>query len=123
MITLTTPAIVNSVLGGSVPVNYDKFALTSLTHDPVNMRISCFIAMTSTASPDMQAITGSMTVSATGSQGVLEFEVRQLDFYRRVRLTAEQAPAVLTMILNAQTAVETGLIGLGIVVGTQTEGV
>lgn len=120
MITLTTPAQINSVLGGSVPVAYDHLIVSPLTHDPMALTVTGTIRMTSTAAPDMQPITGRLTVNA--SSGVLEVEVGQLDFYRRIRLSAPQITAVNTMISNAQNAVEAGLVGMGVIAGTQSTG-
>lgn len=120
MITLTTPASVNSVLGGNTPVNYDHLVLSPLTHDPTALTITGTVRITSTANPDMQPITGRLTINA--SSGVLEVEVSQLDFYRRVRLSSPQILAVTGMISAAQNAVESGLVSLGIIAGVQTTG-
>ena len=123
MITLTTPAQINSVLGGNTLVSYNKLVLSNISHDPVNMKISAQITMTSTTSPEMTPLTGSMNVWAQPSQGVLDLEVRRLNFYRRVRLTAEEAAGVISIITTAQTAIEAGLIGLGVIAGVQAAGV
>jgi len=123
MITLTTPASINSVLGGNVPVLYDKLVLTTFSYNPVDMKITASITMTSTTSPDMQPITGNMTVWAQASQGVLELEVRQLNFYRRVRLSGPQATSIMAMITAAQTQLESGLVTLGVIAGLQSAGV
>jgi hypothetical protein len=120
MITLTTPAQVNSVLGGSTLVAYDHLVLSPLSHDPMALTITGTIRLTSSASPDMQAITGSLSVNA--STGKLEVSVQQLDFYRRVTLDPTAIQAVIGMIQAAQNAVEQGLVGLGVIAGTQSTG-
>jgi hypothetical protein len=120
MITLTSPAQINSVLGGSAPVAYDHLIISPITLDPMSLTISGTIRMTSTAAPDMQPITGRLNVNA--SSGVLEIEVAQLDFYRRIMMSAGQITAVRTMINNAQNAVEAGLVSMGVIAGTQSTG-
>ena len=120
MITLTTPAQINSVLGGSTTVAYDHLVLSPVSHDPQALTITGTIRMTSTASPDMQAITGSLTANA--STGKLEVSVQQLDFYRRVTLSPAEIQAVIGMITAAQNAVEAGLVGMGMIAGTQATG-
>src|SRR5688572_7241082 len=98
MITLTTPAQINSVLGGNAPVGYDKLVLSPFTMDPVQGTVHGTLRLTSNASPDMQAITG--TLSIVGS--TLIVEVAQLDFYRRITLSAGQRTSVTGIIANAQ---------------------
>lgn len=120
MITLTTPAAVNSVLGGNVPIAYDHLVLSPLTHDPTALTITATVRLTSTANPDMTPIVGSLTIN--GSTGKLEISVQQLDFLRRVTLSPGQISAVLGYITSAQNAVEQGLVALGVVAGTQTTG-
>lgn len=120
MITLTTPAQINSVLGGTSPVAYDHLIISPLTHDPMSLSVTGTIRMTSTAAPDMQPITGRLSVDA--SKGVLEVEVSQLDFYRRIKMSAGQITAVMGMISAAQNAVEAGLISMGVIAGIQSTG-
>lgn len=120
MITLTTAAQINSVLGGSAPVGYNKLVLSPFTMNPVDQVVQSTVRLTSTANPDMQAIIGSMRISVP--EAVLEIQVQQLDFYRRIRLTSPQSTSVLTIITNAQNALENGLITLGLVSGTQSAG-
>lgn len=120
MIALTTPAQINSILGGSAPVAYDHLVISPLTHDPMALTISGTIRLTSTANPDMQPITGRLNVN--NSAGTLEVEVQQIDFYRRIRLSGPQITAVNTLISNAQNAVEQGLINMGVIAGVQSTG-
>lgn len=120
MITLTTPASINSVLGGNVPVAYNHLVISPVTHDPMALTITGTIRMTSTTAPDMQPITGSLNVNA--STGKLDVSVPQLDFYRRITMDAPTIQVVRDMINAAQNAVEAGLVGMGVIAGTQTTG-
>lgn len=120
MITLTTPAEVNSVLGGNAPVQYNKLVIGPFTFDPVAMLVSSRVRLTSTGSPSMPAIEGSLTIQT--STAVLEISVERLDFYRRVVLSGPQNDAVMTIIRNAQNALESGLVTLGVVAGVQSAG-
>lgn len=120
MITLTTPASINSVLGGNSPVAYPKLVLVPMNLDPINRTISATVRITSTTNPDMQPIMGTLNINAVS--GLLEIGVPQLDFLRRVSLNASQKTAVETIINNAQNAMESGLITLGVIAGTQSTG-
>jgi hypothetical protein len=120
MITLTTPAQINSVLGGNAPISYNKLVLSPFTLNPVAQSIDGSLRLTSTASPNMQAITGSLSISIPTSR--LQIEVPQLDFYRTIVLTSGDNTAVLGIIQNAQNALEAGLVSLGAVAGTQSAG-
>ena len=119
-ITLTSPAQINSVLGGNVPVSYDKLVISRLNFDPVLMTVKGGLSLTSTAAPEMQEITGSLTILTASAR--LEISVEQLDFYRRVALSGPQNAAVMTIIRDAQDALEGGLISLGVIDGTQASG-
>lgn len=121
MITLTSPATINSVLGGNAPISYDKFVLTSITYDTVNKHVSARVSITSTGNPDMQAVDGSMTINCITAK--LTIQVPQLDFYRQVTLTGPQNTFVTDNVIRAsQNTLEAGLVSLGVVAGTQATG-
>lgn len=121
MITLTTPAQINSVLGGNTPINYDKLVLSPFTLDGVSQTINGTLRLTSTGTPSMQPILGSVRMTVPGSELVIE--VPQLDFYRRIVLSSGQNNALLAQIESAQAAVENGFVTLGVIAGTRTSGV
>jgi hypothetical protein len=120
MITLTTPPQVNSVLGGSAPIAYNKLVVGPFTMNPSTMQINASLSLTSTGSPTMQAIPGTLTI--TTATATLEIAVERLDFYRRVTLTGPQNTAVMNIIRDAQNALESGLVSLGVIAGTQSLG-
>jgi hypothetical protein len=121
MITLTTPPAINAVLGGNSPVNYDKMVLSPLSLDPVAQNMSAAVRLSSSTNADMQVIAGTLLISA--STGILEIRVEQLDFYRRVVLNATQRTWVTDQLRASQNAFEAGLVSLGVVSGTQANGV
>lgn len=120
MITLTTPPQINSVLGGSAPIAYNKLVLSPFTMDAVKQTVSAQIQLTSTAVPTMQAIAGRLTISVATSELVIE--VAQLDFYRRVVLSSAQNTSILGQIEAAQAQLENGLVSLGVIAGTRSSG-
>jgi hypothetical protein len=79
------------------------------------------LRLTSTASPDMQPIVGTLRINL--ATGELVVDVAQLDFYRRVTLAAAQRTSVQNIIGTAQNSLESGLVSLGVVAGTQSAGV
>ena len=122
MITLTTPPSVNSVLGGNAPINYDRFALSSISYDTVSMQVNALIRITSSANPDMQPVTGNLTINTVTAK--LTIAVPQLDFYRQVTLTGPQNTIVQDNVIRAsQNTLESGLITLGVTAGVQAPGV
>lgn len=121
MITLTVASVINSVLGGNAPVGYDKFVLSPITIDPTVLSIGAQVKITSTASPDMPALEGSLVIKSATS--TLEIAVDRLDFFRRVTLSGAQKTAVSDIIKNAQNSIEAGLISLGVVAGVHAAGV
>jgi hypothetical protein len=120
MITLTSPPAVKSVLGGAGTVAYDKFVLASITYDTVEMSVMATIRITSTASPDMQPIMGRLYVTLANAK--LEIQVDQLDYYRRLTLTGPQSTSLQNQIRAAQDSLETGLINIALIAGTQATG-
>lgn len=120
MITLTSPEQINSVLGGNVPVSYDKLVIKPFTFDASLMTVRGTLALSSTAEPEMQEITGRLEIDTASAR--LEIAVQQLDFYRRVALTGPQNDAVMTIIRDAQNSLEDGLVSLGVIDGTQAPG-
>jgi hypothetical protein len=123
MITLTTPHPVNSVLGGDAPIDYDKLVLAPFTMDGVAKIITAQVRMTSTGNASMQPIIGLLKINANAGVADLVIEVGQMDFYRRIALSAGQITAVLNQIEAAQAQLENGLIALGVVAGTRSAGV
>lgn len=121
MITLTTPPQINSVLGGSAPVAYNKLVLGPFTMDGVTQVISGTLRLTSTANPTMQAITGTLRISVP--EAFVIVEVAQLDFYRKITTSSAQNTAILNIIETAQAQLESGLINLAVIAGTRTAGV
>lgn len=120
MITLTSPAQINSVLGGNAPVGYDKLVLSPFQMDAVTQIITGTLRLTSTASPTMQPITGTLRISVPSAELVIQVE--QLDFYRRLTLTSPQNTSVLGIIETAQAGIENGLVSLGVIAGVRTSG-
>ena len=121
MITLTTPAKVNSVLGGNALINYDKFVLASISYDTVNKVTSAQIAISSSANTEMQSVTGTLTINSVTAR--LTISVPQLGFYRQVVLTGPQNTFVVDNVIRAtQNALEGGLVTLGVIAGVQNTG-
>lgn len=120
MITLTTPHEINSILGGTAPVPYNKLVLAPFTMDAVSQMVSGTLRLTSTTSPTMQPIVGTLRINVPAAELIIE--VPQLDFYRRVVTSSGQNTAILAQIEAAQAALENGLVSLGVVSGVRTVG-
>ena len=120
MITLTNPKLVNSILGGSDTVGYERFVLRHIVYDSIKKSVSSQIEITSTSEPTMQAIAGRLEIDTAAS--TLKIEVQQLDFYRQITLTGAQTSYVRQLVIDAQDALEAGLISVTVVDGIQTSG-
>lgn len=121
MITLTTPPSINSILGGSAPVAYNKLVLGPFTMDGVTQAISGTLRLTSTTNPTMQPITGTLRISVPNAAVIVE--VPQLDFYRQITTNSAQNTAIIAQIEAAQAQLENGLLALSVIAGTRTAGV
>lgn len=121
MITLTTPAVINSVIGGNAPINYDKFVLTGLQLDPITGNVRALVRLSSTSNPEMDPISGNLIVEGNNNRVIME--VQRLDFYKSAVLTAGQKNAVQNIINDVQNALENGMTALGFVTGVQSTGV
>ena len=120
MITLATPPQVNSVLGGSALVGYDKCVIRDLTMTTATKQVTGTLALTSTAQPEMTPILGTLTI--TPSNARLEISVPQLGFFKRIALNGPQNTAAQEIVTNAQAALEQGLIALGAISGVFSAG-
>jgi len=121
MITLSNAIPVKTVLGGTSTVNYDKMVLDQIRYITTGGKvITANVRVTSTADPNMQEINGSLKIDVASS--LLTIEVAQLDFYRKVTLTGPQVASITALITNAQDALESGLISVGVAAGTQQTG-
>lgn len=120
MITLTTPPTINTVIGGNAPVGYDKLVMSDIRLDPITGHIRAAINMSSTGTPQMDAVRGTLHIDWDSKRIIVS--VPQLDFFKSANLTAGQQNAVTTIIADAQNALESGVITLGFIDGIQTPG-
>jgi len=122
MITLTNPKQVNSILGNDAAlVGYDRFVLSPITFIVKGAQVNAGIVLTSTASPEMTPISGSLAINLT--TGVLEITIPQVTFFRRVTLSGGQITTVQGWMNSAQTNLEQGLINVTALAGTQSAGI
>jgi hypothetical protein len=120
MITLTTPKAVATVLGGSATVNYDKLVMMNATYDIIALRISGQLKLVCSADGSQQPIFGTYTIDAAASTVTVTFS--QLPFQRTIALTPAQVTTVDGWITTAQNQLESGLISVGEIAGTQVAG-
>ena len=119
MISLTLPPEVLSVLGGTTKVVYDKVVLSRIIFDTVKNGVNADVRVTSTTSPSADAIVGTLTVTSTKAV----MEVARLSFYTSFSLSAGQQTALTNLVQSAQNSLESSLISLSMLDGTQTTGV
>lgn len=121
MITLDIPVVVNKTLGGNDPVSFDKLVAVKTEAFPVTAQINAQIRLTASADPTMDPFMGSVKIDA--ASGTMLFEIPQLDFKRRIAMSAAQRSAATAFIASKQDGVESTFITLGAVAGVQSAGV
>lgn len=122
MITLTTVPQVQSVLGGNVPVGYDKLVVSNISYDPIAHTINAALRLTSTGNTQMEALPGSLVIRKDSSEVTMGFTTG-VQFTRRLLLSSPQVAAVQGLLDDAQADIENGLISLGVVAGVRSAGV
>lgn len=121
MITLSQPHEINAILGGNLPIPYDKFVVSPYTMDAVAQTVTGTLRLTSSANPSMQTILGSLRISVPAAEVIVE--VQQLDFYRRIVTSSGQNTAILGWIETGQAQIENGLVSVNVIAGTRSAGV
>ena len=119
-IALTVAPQINTVLGGNTQVSYDTVVLSPVTFDQYQNRVSAKVRLTASGEPDMDIIQGSLEIFV--GQGKLVFTVPQLDIVRKMTLSGAQITAVSGIMSDAADALESGIISVGVVDGTQSTG-
>lgn len=121
MITLTNVRPVTTVLGSASQTNYDRLDVISIFMDVVNKNISGTCQLLSSGSPQAKPIPGTYSIPTSGS-AVLDVEVPSLPFYATIPLTSPQQATVQGWIASTQNLIESGLVSVGVVAGTQAAG-
>ena len=119
MITLTTAQQIESVLGSAATTAYDKAVLSPINFNPVSGLIAANVRLTSTSDANAQPIIGTLNITLSTGELVLTLG----PITTRKILTAGQITSAQAIITSAQNQIETGLVNLGVVVGTQSAGV
>ena len=121
MITLTTAEEIRIVVGSTTTVSYGKMVLDQIHLSPTQKTLTSRVLLYSTTEPEMPVVTGRLDVNT--ATGKMVFGLDQLDIRRTRTLGAAQKAAVQAIIDNAQDDLESGLITLGDISGTQSPGV
>lgn len=120
MITLTSPAQIQSILGGNAPIAYDKLVISPISFNPISQSVAANLVLTSTAKPAMPALSGNLSITLPG--GAFTVQIPNL-FSQSGTLTGPQVTSVQGWVDTAQANLENGLIGINLVAGTRTAGV
>lgn len=121
MITLTNPATVTTTLGSSTKTNYDRLDIITIFMDVINKNISGNCQLISSGTPGAAAITGTYSIPTSGS-AIMSVTIPSLPFYAQLALTSGNQTTVQGWIASTQNTIESGLIGVGVVAGTQSSG-
>lgn len=122
MITLTTPISVPNRLGSNSTTAYDKLRIVSINSDAVSMSINAQVQLLVSANPSQPIISGSLMIVATGGSPVCTIQVPTLNFYAGVALSGAQVTTIQSWITTLENNIESGLISIVLVAGTQATG-
>lgn len=122
MITLTVPPTRLSQIGGTGTVDYEKALLSPININPLEQSISGQVVLQSTSATTAVDLRG--TFNITISPPSLDVTFGSVDVVPiKMTLSGAQTTVVQGIIDDAQDALETGMINLGIFDGIQTTGV
>jgi hypothetical protein len=122
MITLTTPPTIATQLGGSSPAAYAKLRIVNIVADPVTQAITASIQLIDTANSNLPMLTGSLSVVTQGNSPMVAISVPALNLSSDLPLTAAAQTTVQGWITTLQNSIESGLVSLSLISGTQTTG-
>jgi hypothetical protein len=121
MITLTNPIKVPNSIGGTTTLSYDILNIIGVVSDPVSQSISATVQITSSANANATPIKGSLSLITQGSpSGMLS--IPNLGIYIAVAGIPAAVSTIQGWITTMQTNLESGLISVGAITGSQTPG-
>jgi hypothetical protein len=123
MITLTNPKVVNTVLGGTATVNYDKLVVTNISYDTINKQISGQVKVTCTLDAAQIPLLGNFSILPQASPATVTLTIAGFPFNRTINLTGAQQTSVLGWFDTNQAQIENGFISVVMAAGTQATGV
>jgi len=123
MITLTTSINVPSELGSAATTAYNKLRIVSITADPNTLAINALVQLLVSANAAAPIISGNLSIITTGPTPTVSIQIPSLNFYSGFALSGASLTAVQGWINTLQNNVESGLISISMVAGTQSTGV
>ena len=121
MITLTNPVLIESQLGGTATVAYNKCRIVQITADPVTQTITGQVQLLSTSNASAPVISGTLSITTTGTPTAL-LQISSLGITWSFGETAA-ASTIQGWITTLQNSLEQGVISQGGVAGIQSTGV
>lgn len=123
MITLTTPIQVPTTLGSAATVGYNKLRIVSINADPFSLTINAQAQLMVSTIPSQPTIYGTLVIVATGATPSCTLQIPNLNFNAIVALAGANLTSVQGWITGLQNNIESGLITIAEVAGTQSAGV
>lgn len=121
MITLSTPIQVDSTLGGASTISYNQAEVVQIYADPLAQTITGTVRLKSSSNAAAPIIIGSLSILTNNTVGTIS--IPNLNINIPVSLTNAEQTTVQGWITTLQNSIESGLISLGVVSGTQATGV
>lgn len=115
MIKLTNPVRFPNSVGGVDTIPYDIFEFTQIVSVPQSLSLNGNCQLRSSTRNDAVPVPGTFNIN---SSAILIVDIDKQNLRRRIQLTPQQKLAVDNIINHSNDNLESGFIGLGIVVGT-----
>lgn len=123
MITLTTPIQIPSVIGSSAKTGYDKLRIVSILADPFSLTINAQVQILVSTNTSAPIVDGTLNIVATGASPLVTIQIPNLDIFSSFALAGANLTTVQGWISTLQNNIESGLISINLVSGTQSPGV
>jgi hypothetical protein len=120
LIILTNPIQVKSSLGGSATVGYDKMVVFNITADPVSNIINAQVKLVVSTDSTQPPLLGSLVINP--GQSICILTIDRVDFFRTFNI-ASSVSVVSGWVTSLQNNIETGLVSIAAVTGTQSGGI
>ena len=123
MITLTTPIQIPSELGSAATTAYNKLRIISINADPVSLTINAQVQVMVSSNLSAPIIGGNLSITAMGAAPIVTLQIPTINFYSSFALTGTNLTTVQGWITGLQNNIESGLVSIALVAGTQAAGV
>lgn len=121
MITLTNPIKIIDSIGGTATLNYDTLRIMNIVADPVSQSINATVQIRASSNANAPLIIGSLALITQGNPlGTLT--IPNLGIFITINISTDVS-TIQGWITTLQNNIESGLVSIGTITGTQSTGI